>query len=59
MDAGALPTRLQIQGTVLAKAKQQQELEGQAAVSLIDAAAQSTRARPLPPHLGRHVDVRA
>ena len=59
MDVSSLPTKLQIQGAVLSKAKDQQEANGRAAVALIDSVASAAPRKPPEAHVGRNVNVRA
>ncbi len=60
MDVSALPVGLRIEVAVLSKMKEQSELQGQAALELIDAAAASGPPRvPAEAHRGRNINIRA
>lgn len=59
MDVSSLSTGMQIEAALLAKAKNQAEVRGEAALKLIDAATQSAPRVPVEPHRGRHINVRA
>ena len=59
MDVSALPPNLRIEAALLSKAKDQAEVQGEAALKLIDAATQSAPRVPVEAHRGRNINVRA
>ncbi|MEM9073199.1 MAG: hypothetical protein AAGE52_32135 [Myxococcota bacterium] len=59
MNVGSLPVNLRIEAALLAKSKDHAEVQGRAAVSLIQAATESAPRMPVEAHRGRNINVRA
>ncbi len=59
MEIGSLPVSMQIDAALLSKVKEQNEAQGKAALSLIEAATQAPPRVPVEAHRGRNINLEA